>query len=294
MENQTILDNKLHHNQQRLGYKYTTDFTTGFHYQELPANAYETSRVLEQNAIVFMVEGSCSFSYDHYVNRIFFAGDMLFFPKSAMVTGLVLEDAKFLYMTFDMPLSICDKQYIQQQWEIARDITYDFIPLKIKYPISVFINSLVYLIKNGGSCAELHEVKHKEIFILLRLFYTKEQFAEFFYPIIGESFNFKNFVLENYVNCYNLKELIERSDMCPNVFMRKFKKEFGMSGYQWILKQLCQRIQHKASQPGVTVKEIMCEVGIESPTHFNRVCKRYFDRTPKQLISHCQSGLPMK
>ena len=294
MGNNITLDDKSHHNEQRLEYQYITDIATVFNYKELSADANEVSRVLTQNAIVFMIEGSCSFSYDHYINRMFFAGNMLFFPKSAMVTGIILENTKFLYMTFDMPLSICDRQYIQQQWEIVRNITYDFIPLKINYPVGIFINSMVYLIQNGGDCAELYEVKHKELFITLRLFYSKEQFAELFYPIIGESYNFKNFILKNYINCYNLKELIARSNMCPNVFMRKFKEEFGMSGYQWILKQMCKRIQHKASQPGISIKEIMREVGIESPSHFNRVCKRYFDRTPKQLISHCQKGLPLK
>ncbi len=282
----------LFQHEEQLGYKYTTDFTTGFHYVELPSGAYEKNRILEQNAIVFIIEGSCSFSFDQYKNNLFFAGDMLFFPKSAIVSGVVLEGMKMLYMTFDTPLGISDRLYIQQQWNVIRDITYTFTPLKMNYPIGILINSLVYLMKNGGeNHAELHEIKHREVFVMLRMFYTKEEFAMFFYPIIGKNFNFKNFVLENYINCYNLKELIERSDMCANVFMRKFKTEFGMSGYQWILKQMCQRIQHKASEPGVTIKDIMCEVGIQSPTHFNRICKRYFNQTPKQLIDFCQNDL---
>ena len=32
-------------------------------------------------------------------------------------------------------------------------------------------------------------------------------------------------------------------------------------------------MQHKASQPDITIKEIMYEVGIENPSHFNRICK---------------------
>jgi len=295
MTKKAISSKELSQDKTQIGYKYTTDFSSGFHYIELPTNAYEKSRILEQNAIVFIIEGSCSFSYDQYINRIFFAGDMLFFPKSAIVSGRVLEDMKMVYMTFDVPLSASDRQYIQHQWEITRDMTYDFMPLKMNYPVGILINSVVYLIKNGGKdYAELHEIKHREVFVMLRLFYTQKEFARFFYPIIGKSFNFKNFVLENYINCYSLQELVERSDMCTNVFMRKFKKEFGMSGYQWILKQMCQRIQHKASEPGVTIKDIMCEVGIQSHTHFNRICRKHFGQTPKQLIIFCQSNLQAK
>jgi AraC-like DNA-binding protein len=293
MKKKVITDDKLDQNK-RLNYKYTVDFKFGFHYQELPTNAYEASRVLDQNVIVFMLEGSCSFSYDHYINRVFFAGEMLFLPKSAIASVLILENAKFLHLAFDIPISASDRQYIQQQWNIARDITYDFTPLKINYSIGVFINSLVHLIHNGGDCFELHEIKQREVFMLLRLFYTREQFSMFFHPIIGKSFNFKNFVLANYVDCYNLKELIERSNICPNVFMRKFKKEFGMSAYQWILKQMCLKIQHKASQPGITVKEIMSEVGINSYSHFNQICKRHFNLSPRQLIIQYQSEMCIK
>ncbi len=293
MEKKITADDKLDL-KELLAYKYTSDLTSGFHYQELPINAYETSRVLEQNAIVFIIAGSCSFSYDHYVNRIFFAGDMLFFPKSAIVTGVVLEATKFLYMTFDVPLSPSDRKYIQQQWIMAKDITYDFTPLKMNYSIGVFVNSLIHLLHNIDDCSDLHDIKHREVFILLRRLYTREQYTEFFHPIIGKSFNFKNFVLENYINCYNLKELIEHSAMSRNTFMRKFKKEFGVSAYQWILKQMCNRIQHKASQPDVTVKEIMSEVGIDSYSHFNRICKRYFNQTPRELITHCQSDISIK
>ena len=293
MEKITNMDDELDKKKQ-LAYKYTADLSTGFHYQELPSSTHETSRVLTKNVIVFMISGSCVLSYDNYVNRIFFAEDMLFFPMSATVTGRVLDDAKFLYMTFDMPLSTSDRQYMQQQWLEVRNTIYDFTPLKINDTIGAFVNSLVHILQNNDHCTELHDIKHREIFILLRLLYTREQFAKFFYPIIGNSFNFKSFVLENYIDCHNLKKLIERSNMSPNVFMRKFKKEFGISAYQWMLKQMSKRIQHKAAQPGVTVKEIMAEVGIDSYSHFNRVCKRHFGQTPKQLTAHYQGDMYTK
>lgn len=291
MQKQTILDDALYLDETKLGYKYTTDFTTGFHYIELPTNAYEKNRVLEQNAILFILEGSFSFSYDQYLNRIFFAGDMLFLPKSAIVTGLVMADVRFLYMTFDTFLSASDKQYVQQLWDTAKAITYDFTSLNMSYPIGVLVNSIIYLLENGGNCSDLHYIKHKEVFLTLRLFYSKEQLAQFFYPIIGKNFDFKNFILENYASCNRLEELVNLSNMSSNVFMRKFKKEFGISAYQWMLKQMCQKIQHKASKPGITIKEIMFEVGIDDYSHFNRVCKRHFNMTPKQLLTLCQSDI---
>lgn len=79
--------------------------------------------------------------------------------------------------------------------------------------------------------------------------------------------------------------------MCTNVFAKKFKKEFGMPAYQWMLKQMCKKITHKALEPGVTIKELMFEVGIENQTHFNRFYRRQFNTTPKQLLAKCQGDI---
>ena len=113
MTKQNIISNsRLYLDDQKLEYKYLTDLTTGFHYFELKANTYENSRVLEQNAILFIIDGSCSFSYNQYKNRVFLAGEMIFLPKSAIITGLVLEDSNLLYMTYDIPISIYDRLFI--------------------------------------------------------------------------------------------------------------------------------------------------------------------------------------
>ena len=291
MKKQIMLQDLLYVNEHISCKKYMVDATYGFHYVEIPIGTDELNKVLECNVIIFIIEGSCSFNCNQFSNKVFSAGDMLFLPKSAIIDATIIEDAKFMYMAFDIPLNPCDKQSFDHLWETCKMITYDFAPLKMNYPMSNFINSLVYYLKNGGSCIHIHEIKHKEFFLILRWFYTKEQFATFFYPIIGKSFDFKNFVLDNYAQCDRLEELIKRSNMSPNTFMKKFKTEFGVTAYQWMLKQMCQKILHKVSQSGATVKDVMIEIGVDSPTHFNRICKRHFNKTPKELISFYQSDI---
>ena len=286
-----MLQDLLHVSEHLSCKKYMIDINYGFHYAELAANTGEIDKTLERNVIIFTIEGSCSISYDQFPNRVFTSGNMIFLPKSAVIKTKVLEDAKFMYMAFDVPQNPCDKQNFEHLWETCKTITYDFAPLNMNYPMTDFINSLAYYLRNGGNCVHLHEIKHKELFLILRWFYTKEQFAAFFYPIIGKSFDFKNFILENYAQCDRLEELIERSNMCPNAFMKKFKAEFGITAYQWMLKQMCQKIVHVALQPGATIKDIMINIGIDSPSHFNRICKRHFSKTPKELITFYQNEI---
>ena len=285
MKKNTILCDNLELINSKLLHKYTTDFSIGFHYIELVANSYEESRVLEQNAIFFLISGSCSFSYDQYTNRVYHAGDMLFFPKSAIVTGHVLEDAKFMFLNFDMPSHTADSLLIANLYKDIDDIEYDARPLKMNSSIDIFIDSLIYLLQNCGDTLGLNEIKERELFFILRMYYTRKELVEFFFPIVGQSFDFKNFVLENHHKCKRLIDLIQLSNLCPNVFMRKFKKEFGISGYQWMLQQMCKKILHKAAQSDITIKEIMSEVGIDSSSHFNKICKKHFNMTPTELIS---------
>ena len=72
-------------------HKYVTDFANGFYYMELIANSYQNSYVLDQNVIIFIIDGRCSFSYNQYTNRVFSAGDMMSSPKSAVMTGFVFR-----------------------------------------------------------------------------------------------------------------------------------------------------------------------------------------------------------
>ena len=291
MEKYAMLGDLLYVSEHISCKQYMVNLDHGFHYVELPAKSGEDNKVLDCNVIIFVIEGSCTFSYNQFSNRVFNAGEMVFLPKASVVNGEVLEDSKLMYMAFNAPNNPCDKQLFENLCERAKGINYDFDSLTMNSPMLSFIDSLAYYLKNGGSCIHLHEIKHKELFLILRWFYTKEQFATFFYPIIGKSFDFKNFILDNYADCSRLEELVERSNMCSNLFMRKFKKVFGISAYQWMLKQMCNKIIYKALQPGITVRDIMNEIGVESPSHFNRICKRHFDKTPKELIAFYQSNV---
>ncbi len=287
----TIFNDLLYVSEHLTCKHYMVDLSFGFHYQEYPSGIHESARTIDRNIIIFILEGSLSFSYDQFSNRVFTTGDILFIPKASTVDGKVIQDAKVVYMAFDVLTSPCDKQNLILLDETCKQIKYDFEPLKMNSPMSSFINSLIYYLRNGGSCVHLHEIKQKELFLIFRWFYTKEQVAALLYPIIGRSFDFKNFILDNYAQCNKLEELIKLSNMSPNVFMRKFKKEFGMTAYQWMLKQMCQRIVYKVSHPGISIKEVMIEVGIDDPTHFNRICKRHFNKTPKELIAFYQSNI---
>ena len=134
------------------------------------------------------------------------------------------------------------------------------------------------------SCAHLHEMKQRELFFYLRGFYSKEEIAGLFYPIVSRSFDFRNFVFENYRKVHSLKELIDLSPMSRSTFLRRFKSEFNDTAHDWMLKQTCQRIVGEIACPETTIKDLMAKFGFDSHSSFNRFCKANFHCTPSELI----------
>lgn len=268
---------------------YMADIGTGWIYQELDSGEqimYESAR---NNHLLFFLEGSCMLTCNQFVNREFKAGEIVLLPRMAAIAGKVISPLKFVDMAFTVPLSGCDKLTLQTYRPLCEQLTYDFQPIEIRYPLSAFLDLLVYCFRNGMNCAHLHELKHREVFFYFRGFYTKEEVATLFYPIIAKSFDFREFVYDNAPKCTSLAQLIEMSNMSQRSFHRKFTAEFNVAPRDWMMKQICQRIIHDLTQPNITIKDIIDRFDFASAASFNRFCQRYFQLTPKQLLTKYQT-----
>ena len=62
---------------------------------------------------------------------------------------------------------------------------------------------------------------------MFRAFYEKEQLALFLAPLLGEDSDFKEKVLQVYSQVETAQELMEKLNMSPTVFKRKFQDSFG-------------------------------------------------------------------
>ena len=167
---------------------------------------------------------------------------------------------------------------------------YLFEPIKIRYPLTPFLEVLIHCIRNGMNCLHLHTLMQQELFFLLRGFYEKKDIATLFYPIIGKSIDFKDFIMHNYTKVNNIEKLISLSNLGRSCFFARFNEVFGMTAKQWMLKQRNQLILKKLTEPEVCIKDIIEELGFESQGYFGRYCKQHFGCTPKQLIKRYQAN----
>ncbi|MGL5705085.1 MAG: helix-turn-helix domain-containing protein [Tannerellaceae bacterium] len=240
------------------------------------------------NLIVFLIKGKCLISSNEFSNMVFVAGEMLAIPEYFMCEVSVLEDCKLLFMHFDAPTCNCSKLILNSYKRFIDDKAFEVAPTAIIEPLNQFIDLLDYYLSAGGSCNHLYEIKKEEFFLILRLFYTKEDLAQFFYPILKHTCTFRRFVLDNYQKVSSVSEMIDASNMSKSVFYEKFKKTFGVSAKQWLLARQKQQILNMASDPEVSAKDIMVSFNFSSLEHLNSFCKRQFGLTPKELIKKQQ------
>ena len=266
---------------------YVSDYSCGFTYRDIK-NGGNVDLENRYNYLIFLLNGEVVVNCDEFTGRHFKKGNLFFIPRTAETQITIVEDSKMMVCVFDTIRSICDKFNLHSCWSICRDMKYDFRPLQIIPQFESFLGQLIYYLNQGVRCEHFHELKVQEMFLIIRWFYTKEQIAQLFYPIIGQSLDFKTFVLDNHLKVKNINELANLSMMGRSSFDIKFKKEFGMPPGQWLLKQKAKHIKIHMSMPGITISDLLIKFDFNSATHFTRFCKQHFDTTPSKLMTALQ------
>lgn len=261
----------------------------GFTYLEREEGVEEYEELSTvKNFLLFLMEGRFFMSCNHYLDREFGAGDLILIPKSSMVKIRREGRSRVVCLAFDVPHSSCDKEAFQLLAHLSEREEHGFEGVKIRHPLNHFLELLIACLTNRVNCTHFHEVMERELFMVLRGFYSKAELVRLFYPLLGKEVNFKDFVLENYVKVNSVEELINLSTMGRSSFYAKFKEVFGESAKKWMIRQMNRRIVAKASELGATVIDLMDVSGIDSQSYLNRYIKRNFGCTPKQLIDRNQ------
>lgn len=262
---------------------YRVDVDTGFHIGTCRTGEAFPQLLPQYNHLMFVREGSLKLSCNEYIGRKVGAGEMIFIPSNASFAGEVLADAEWIDMVFDVPISGCDKFKMQSLRPICESITYHFEPLPIREPLVEFLNLLAYCIRAGVNCMHLHTIKHQEAFLYIHGFYTREEVAQLFYPIVGKSLSFRETIVNLASEAISVNDLVERTNMSRRTFQRKFLEEFHEPAKKWLQKRLSIRVMNYLMDPENSLKDIMYECGFSSSSSFNQFCQKNFGESPSEL-----------
>jgi AraC-like DNA-binding protein len=248
--------------------------------QGIKASRFDNSAL---NNLIFVCEGSgLSVRYNEFQPIQVPEQYFFFIPQSVEWRIETHSDVLLIVLAFDSLNELDHKDDFRIHTPDAIK-TFIFKALPIRYPLEDYLRLQYDYIQEGIGPSEMYKLKFRELFLLLRCLYNKEEIDNLFHPLFSQSFSFKNRVIQCYPYVNNVDELVKKIGMSRANFDKKFKIEFGITPLQWMLKEKAKHIYFNLSDPDITFADIMDKYKFNSPTHLNRFCKHQFGYTPSEL-----------
>jgi AraC-like DNA-binding protein len=262
------------------------DYKTAFTFYDTQAGEKLSNSKLTLNYIFFVITGEISVSCNAFQNHIFRANDMAFMQKSSSIKIDVKKSAKLCVFYFDTLLSSMDQQLFKTFLPDAEKTVYQFRPIHIPFPIRLFLEQVRFIQQKKIDCNIFNALKHREFFLLIHYLCPREDIVEFFFDLICKSLNFRNKVLDKYMNMKGnrVEELAALVGMGRKNFEKRFRTEFDTSPAKWIQQETAKRVRLFLEVPGITISDAMDKFHFNSPSHFNRFCQQYLSASPGAII----------
>ncbi|MDR1557491.1 MAG: AraC family transcriptional regulator [Tannerellaceae bacterium] len=267
---------------------YVSDFHIGFSYYEVKEGESLRSTEKYFNYFIFLLEGEVMISCNEFRNHLCRGGEMIFIAQDSESVAETLTEVKYVLLSFDNQFTLCDQLALESLQNNDKKPSI-FNKIDIRPPLRLVLDSVLFYLEHKIQCRHLHAIKQKELFLIFRAFYTKEEMARFLSPMLNRNMDFKAFVLQHYQEVKTVEELANMCKISVRSFNRKFNEYFGDSPYSWMLKQKSRHIKTRLADGKTTFGSIIKEYGFSSPAHFTTYCKKQFGESPsklrKQLLS---------
>ena len=268
-------------------YHYAEKSTATFKVYHLQHDAPPAQARLECSLMVFVVEGESLIRYGAGKPFVVPAGRFFLVEPGTLFTGHQQVPTLVMTMAFVGAPQLCNIYTLEN---LVRDTQGASLPvdphftLPIRPRLREFLDLVMHCLDDGLSCAHYHELKREEFFLLVRAYYSKEELAALFRPLLGIDHDFRRQVLEVCAKgCCDIAAMAGQLNMSTATLQRKFKQTFHETAGQWLLNRKAERIVRQLKTTSLTFDQICFENGFSSPAYFSNFCKRVFGKTPTQL-----------
>jgi AraC-like DNA-binding protein len=211
------------------------------------------------------------------------AGQFMFFPAGCWLRYETIADATVLI--FRLINDSCKCFSIEQLYEDIVKLEKQKIlaPLQINARLQHFAEGILQSWEDGMRCTNYFEAEITKLLIMLPTYYSKEELFRFFYPIVSPNTVFSEYVRMNWRKYLTINKLSESMNMTPQQFSRQFALIFNQTPRDWIQKEKARFVYREICQSNKQFKEIADAFGFTDQSNFNRFCRKFFDKTPKEL-----------
>ncbi len=263
---------------------YAEEFNKVFTLMEIPEGHTVERRFLNTTFLVILLQGDIEIRYE--IDKYFTPqlGYMFLLPKNKQITTFARKATPLLLCSFTNDLKLCSRFSIQQLSHfISESACQNPYCLKLDIRLQSFFSLLVDCLKEGLGCIHYHQIKRDELFLYLRAGYTKEELALFFYPVLGQNLEFKDFVLMNSRKIFDVKDFALQANMSQSTFNRRFKETFNETAKNWLLLRKQEFVKRDIALSNLSFSEIAEKYKFSSTSYLDTFCKKYFGKTPKEI-----------
>lgn len=263
---------------------YAEEFNKVFTLMEIPEGHTVERRFLNTTFLVILLQGDIEIRYE--IDKYFTPqlGYMFLLPKNKQITTFARKATTLLLCSFTNDLKLYSRFSIQQLSHfISESACQNPYCLKLDIRLQSFFSLLVDCLKEGLGCIHYHQIKRDELFLYLRAGYTKEELALFFYPVLGQNLEFKDFVLMNSRKIFDVKNFALQANMSQSTFNRRFKETFNETAKNWLLLRKQEFVKRDIALSNLSFSEIAEKYKFSSTSYLDTFCKKYFGKTPKEI-----------
>ena len=239
---------------------------------EVKGGEYLIREEVERFTLGFILSGEMDISTAGSVCQRVGEKQMFLIAAGDNFHGRAITDISLMRCSFTRDMSLCNRFSIEQLQK--------YIPLGFqqeKCGITLLpIHELLFkelevtreIMRTGMSCIHYQRIKKEMLFIELRGFYQKE--------------DFKENVLRIYPQVETAQELIDRLNMSPSAFKRKFRETFGISARQWLIRKKEQKLIRDILMTNISIAEL-AEKYKFTANHMTTFCRKRFGKSPTEL-----------
>lgn len=239
---------------------------------------------IDRSVLLFILSGKVSANCNQYKNKQHKTNEIALVPRNNCCYVRILEETTLISCPFLLDADFCNSfSYHELSNFIPEDSVYDFTILPTRERIIEFLNLLIHCLEDRIGDTYFHELMKKELFFFLRAYYSKEELATFFYPLLGKNMDFKELVMSNYLQIKDLSEFADKANMSLPTFKRHFQETFGQSAHKWITERKSEWIYKDILLTDMPISEIGEKYHFLSLPYFSVFCKKQFGLSPQKI-----------
>ena len=242
---------------------------------------------ISKHTLIFVLKGAKIFRLNNEILEVP-AGEVIFLKRGCYIIceGVEREEqyeSISLFFNENLLSDFWNSHYylLTQNYASSNDFN-DVLVLKENTMLAHFRQTMIsYFEYTGLHLEPLIKKKFEELILLLLDTEYKNKIIRYFSLIYSRSKPSVEYIVnENIFKPVTIDELAKLSMRSLSVFKKEFTDQFQVSPKKWILEQRLQKAHFLLSSTQKTVTEIGYECGFESTSHFIKVYKTRYNKTP--------------